>query len=235
MRAYTPGLEANPFMGRNKTVAWMQAGELRSLVRSGCRMVVGEEKVVLRRTRRCAWVSRCHASRRVTRSLWFGAGSGCSLTSPTAFQSPGAYIERRCISRPSPSRDSNHVCVCCIPPRSRGKLIGFLLDRDQTQIEPFSSKHNVVVGRNGSGKSNFFAGEHGSSLIDGKRLNKPQPFVLCSRMPTLRCRERSEYRSCMRVYQTLQPCLPLSKSYSTTPTTDFQLVMKRSFCEERLG
>ena len=32
-------------------------------------------------------------------------------------------------------------------------------DRDQTQIEPFSARHNVVVGRNGSGKSNFFAGE----------------------------------------------------------------------------
>lgn len=24
-------------------------------------------------------------------------------------------------------------------------------------IEPFSPKHNVIVGRNGSGKSNFFA------------------------------------------------------------------------------
>jgi len=35
---------------------------------------------------------------------------------------------------------------------------GTFLDRDQTQIEPFSPKHNVVVGRNGSGKSNFFAG-----------------------------------------------------------------------------
>ena len=33
------------------------------------------------------------------------------------------------------------------------------LDRDQTQIEPFSPRHNVVVGRNGSGKSNFFAGK----------------------------------------------------------------------------
>ena len=33
-------------------------------------------------------------------------------------------------------------------------------DRDQTEIEPFSARHNVVVGRNGSGKSNFFAGEH---------------------------------------------------------------------------
>lgn len=35
-----------------------------------------------------------------------------------------------------------------------------LPDRDQTQIEPFSSRHNVVVGRNGSGKSNFFAGAY---------------------------------------------------------------------------
>lgn len=38
-------------------------------------------------------------------------------------------------------------------------------DRDQTQIEPFSPKHNVVVGRNGSGKSNFFAGECGLSSL----------------------------------------------------------------------
>ncbi|EDO34136.1 predicted protein, partial [Nematostella vectensis] len=33
---------------------------------------------------------------------------------------------------------------------------GFRSYRDQTIIEPFSSKHNVIVGRNGSGKSNFF-------------------------------------------------------------------------------
>lgn len=39
-------------------------------------------------------------------------------------------------------------------------LIRVTEDRDQTQIEPFSARHNVVVGRNGSGKSNFFAGEH---------------------------------------------------------------------------
>jgi structural maintenance of chromosome 3 (chondroitin sulfate proteoglycan 6) len=44
--------------------------------------------------------------------------------------------------------------------------IGFLythaknrVDHDQTQIESFSPGHNVVVGRNGSGKSNFFAGK----------------------------------------------------------------------------
>ncbi|ORX91367.1 structural maintenance of chromosome protein 3 [Basidiobolus meristosporus CBS 931.73] len=34
---------------------------------------------------------------------------------------------------------------------------GFKSYKDQTVIEPFSSRHNVIVGRNGSGKSNFFA------------------------------------------------------------------------------
>ncbi|KAK8185020.1 chromosome segregation protein sudA (DA-box protein sudA) [Phyllosticta capitalensis] len=34
---------------------------------------------------------------------------------------------------------------------------GFKSYKEQTVIEPFSSKHNVIVGRNGSGKSNFFA------------------------------------------------------------------------------
>ena len=35
-------------------------------------------------------------------------------------------------------------------------IIGFKSYRDQLFEEPFSPKHNVVVGRNGSGKSNFF-------------------------------------------------------------------------------
>ena len=39
-----------------------------------------------------------------------------------------------------------------------------VIDRDQTQIEPFSPGHNVVVGRNGSGKSNFFAGASSKSV-----------------------------------------------------------------------
>lgn len=34
---------------------------------------------------------------------------------------------------------------------------GFKSYRDQTAVEPFSPHHNVVVGRNGSGKSNFFS------------------------------------------------------------------------------
>uniref|UniRef100_A0A8C1Z9K6 Structural maintenance of chromosomes protein 3 n=1 Tax=Cyprinus carpio TaxID=7962 RepID=A0A8C1Z9K6_CYPCA len=37
---------------------------------------------------------------------------------------------------------------------------GFRSYRDQTVVDPFSSKHNVIVGRNGSGKSNFFYGNY---------------------------------------------------------------------------
>ncbi len=36
-------------------------------------------------------------------------------------------------------------------------LSGFRSFRHQSEIEPFSPKHNVIIGRNGSGKSNFFA------------------------------------------------------------------------------
>lgn len=42
-------------------------------------------------------------------------------------------------------------------PRSLGYLTDGNSYKDQTVIEPFSPKHNVIVGRNGSGKSNFFA------------------------------------------------------------------------------
>lgn len=34
---------------------------------------------------------------------------------------------------------------------------GFKSYREQTVVDPFDKKHNVVVGRNGSGKSNFFS------------------------------------------------------------------------------
>jgi structural maintenance of chromosome 3 (chondroitin sulfate proteoglycan 6) len=33
---------------------------------------------------------------------------------------------------------------------------GFKSYKDQPAVDPFSPRHNVVVGRNGSGKSNFF-------------------------------------------------------------------------------
>ncbi|KAI9319338.1 RecF/RecN/SMC [Dichotomocladium elegans] len=34
---------------------------------------------------------------------------------------------------------------------------GFKSYKDQLTFDPFSPKHNVIVGRNGSGKSNFFS------------------------------------------------------------------------------
>lgn len=36
---------------------------------------------------------------------------------------------------------------------------GFKSYKNQVVTDPFSPRHNVVVGRNGSGKSNFFAGK----------------------------------------------------------------------------
>lgn len=36
---------------------------------------------------------------------------------------------------------------------------GFKSYREQIVVEPFDKRHNVVVGRNGSGKSNFFHGK----------------------------------------------------------------------------
>ena len=39
------------------------------------------------------------------------------------------------------------------------KIFKFFFRSRPTQIVPFSPRHNVDVGRNGSGKSNFFAGE----------------------------------------------------------------------------
>ncbi|EOD23677.1 hypothetical protein EMIHUDRAFT_239326 [Emiliania huxleyi CCMP1516] len=35
---------------------------------------------------------------------------------------------------------------------------GFKCYKDRIELDPFSPKHNIVVGANGSGKSNFFAG-----------------------------------------------------------------------------
>jgi structural maintenance of chromosome 3 (chondroitin sulfate proteoglycan 6) len=35
-------------------------------------------------------------------------------------------------------------------------ISGFRSFRNQEEIEQFSPQHNVIVGRNGSGKSNFF-------------------------------------------------------------------------------
>jgi len=44
------------------------------------------------------------------------------------------------------------------PPKFQIIIQGFKSYKDQTVVEPFDKRHNVVVGRNGSGKSNFFYG-----------------------------------------------------------------------------
>lgn len=75
---------------------------------------------------------------------------------------PGVVTATRtpiCISRLSPSRVSSPVSECTHDASYLLIVVVWRnIDRDQTEIEPFSPRHNVVVGRNGSGKSNFFAG-----------------------------------------------------------------------------
>eukprot|EP00911_Craspedida_sp_UC1_P000791 UC1_evm2s604 len=55
---------------------------------------------------------------------------------------------------------------------------GFKTYRDETFLEPFSPHHNVIVGRNGSGKSNFFFAIR---------------FVLSDAFSTLRADERAKF------------------------------------------
>ncbi|KAL3222361.1 hypothetical protein MRX96_028458 [Rhipicephalus microplus] len=44
---------------------------------------------------------------------------------------------------------------------------GFRSYKEQTCVEPFSPRHNVIVGRNGSGKSNFFYEQRQALLHEG--------------------------------------------------------------------
>ncbi|OCF72938.1 chromosome associated protein [Kwoniella mangroviensis CBS 8886] len=57
--------------------------------------------------------------------------------------------------------DSGYVPCLPLPSFVTGELtspfLGFKSYRDQVAVDPFSPAHNVVVGRNGSGKSNFFS------------------------------------------------------------------------------
>ncbi|KAG8984823.1 Structural maintenance of chromosomes protein 3, partial [Tulasnella sp. 427] len=64
-----------------------------------------------------------------------------------------AHVPAKLESQPPVSR-SNSLTEMYIKTLT---IHGFKSYRDQVAIEPFSPGHNVVVGRNGSGKSNFFA------------------------------------------------------------------------------
>ncbi|KPI95826.1 Structural maintenance of chromosomes protein 3 [Papilio xuthus] len=48
------------------------------------------------------------------------------------------------------------VPIFFVPITSQVIIQGFKSYREQIVVEPFDKRHNVVVGRNGSGKSNFF-------------------------------------------------------------------------------
>lgn len=56
---------------------------------------------------------------------------------------------------------------------------GFKSYKDQIIAEPFSPKINVVVGANGSGKSNFFHGARRALML--VLLHLPIKMILCSR------------------------------------------------------
>lgn len=104
------------------------------------------------------------------------------------------YRSPKCISKHSRFKGSNPVS------NMHGHLqLGStkFTDRDQTQIEPFSARHNVVVGRNGSGKSNFFAGAYrfGRCMC---RIDRPQRFDLCCRTHIRRCQGKRGKRYSMR-------------------------------------
>ena len=53
-------------------------------------------------------------------------------------------------------------------------LEGFKSYRERTVVGPFRQGHNVVVGRNGSGKSNFFSAIEFVLLADSSSLKADQ-------------------------------------------------------------
>ena len=68
---------------------------------------------------------------------------------------------------------------------------GFKSYREQLNLDNFSPKHNVIVGRNGSGKSNFFFGVPPSSLLPLALLSLAAiQFVLSDEFTYLRQEQR---------------------------------------------
>ena len=61
---------------------------------------------------------------------------------------------------------------------------GFKSYKDQIIAEPFSPKINVVVGANGSGKSNFFHGARRALMLD-VLMHLLKQVTLCSRCITI--------------------------------------------------
>ena len=80
---------------------------------------------------------------------------------------------------------------------------GFKSYREQTVIEPFDPGHNVVVGRNGSGKSNFFYAIQ---------------FVLSDEYSHLRPEQRQVIINFSMYYKTyLSHCIYIMKNFTFRP------------------
>jgi chromosome segregation ATPase len=69
------------------------------------------------------------------------------------------------------------------------KISGFRSYRDEVAADPFSPRHNVVVGKNGSGKSNFFAGKL-PVHHDQKAEDSAVRFVLSDKYTSMNREER---------------------------------------------
>lgn len=68
-------------------------------------------------------------------------------------------------------------------------ITGFRSYREGTSIDNFSPRHNVIVGRNGSGKSNFF---HGIGDLESRHHSKTLAieFVLGDHYSSLKTEQR---------------------------------------------
>lgn len=101
---------------------------------------------------------------------------------------------------------------------------GFKSYREQTVVEPFDKRHNVVVGRNGSGKSNFFYGQYTNKVLAPQTPNNnffifTQPFSLCLAM-SLRIYDPNSDRHCCTKALATVSCPPMWKLFLTIPTIE---------------
>ncbi len=84
-------------------------------------------------------------------------------------------VETRCTLNRSSSRASNRTSAAFTSTTLANTPPSY---KEQTVIEPFSPKHNVIVGRNGSGKSNFFAAIRFVLSDDYTQLNREERSAL---------------------------------------------------------
>ena len=114
-------------------------------------------------------------------------------------------------------------------------ISGFRSYRDSTACETFSKKHNIVVGRNGSGKSNFFTAiqfvlsDDFSNLRTEERIGL-EIYISCwslevvswgENMIFLILNSQTEYHCFMRALDRVS-LLHMLSFYSTTATNVYR-------------